>query len=149
MNQPTTIYEVLEMLADYHQHRATQYEQLGCASTDPRAGMLLEHLVELEEHSIKVIQSEMKESSSEYSTYLLSGPELSVDAMHAVDCRCAGEPSFDDSLECAYTSEQRLDEFFVRIENSSSASSVTELAQRLRDLEHTKSQQIANYTREE
>ncbi len=149
MNQPTTIYEVLAMLADYHQQRAKQYEQLGCASTDPRAKMLLEHLVELEEHSFTVLQTEMKGLSREHSTYLMKGPAISVGAMHASACRCSGEPSFDDSLACVFTSERRLEEFFDRIENSSAASSVTELAKRLRDLEHTKSQQIANFTRQD
>lgn len=149
MNQPNTIYEVLAMLAIYHQKRAKQYEQLGSASTDTRAKILLEHLVELEEHSIKAIQSEMKDLSPAQSTYLITGPALSVGAMHAAACRCEGEPSFDDSLECALTSDSRLEEFFVRIEDSSAASSITALAKRLRDLERTKSQQIANFTRED
>ncbi|MEX1027619.1 MAG: hypothetical protein WD049_06390 [Candidatus Paceibacterota bacterium] len=149
MNQPSTIYEVLAMLADYHQQRAKQYEQLGRASTDPRAEILLEHLVELEEHSIKVIQSEMKDLSPEHSTYLITGPALSVDAMHAAECRCHGEPSFEDSLACALTPDRRLEELFDRIENSSAASTVTELAKRLRDLERIKGQQIAKFTRED
>jgi len=149
LNQPSTIYEVLAMLADYHERRAKQYEQLGTASTDPRAKILLEHLVELEEHSIKVLQSELKDLSAEHSTYLITGPALSFSAMHAAECRCDGEPSFEDSLECALKSDRRLDEFFVRIENSSAAPSVTELANRLRELERIKAQQIAKFTRED
>lgn len=81
MNQPNTIYDVLVMLSDYHQQRAKQYEQLGKASVDPRAGILLEHLVELETHSMQVIQAEMQQLAPEHSTYLISGPKLSVDAM--------------------------------------------------------------------
>ncbi len=149
MNQPSTIYEVLTILADYHRQRAKQYEQLGTVNTDPRAEILLQHLVELEEHSFEVIQSEMKDQSPEHSTYLIAGPALSVSAMHAAECQCAGEPSFENSLECALSADRGLEELFARIENSSAAPSVTELAKRLRDLERTKRQQIAKFTRED
>ena len=149
MNQPSTAYEVLAMLADYHQQRAKQYKQLRIASTDPRAESLLEHLVELEEHSIKVIQAEMKDLSSKHSTYLITGPALSVNAMHAAECRCDGEPSFEDSLACALTSDRRMDELIDRIEDSSAASTVAQLAKRFRDLERIKSQQSAKFTRQD
>lgn len=46
MNQPRTIFDVLAMLADYHQQRAEQYEHLSGAISDPRTDILLEHLVE-------------------------------------------------------------------------------------------------------
>lgn len=147
MKQPSTIYEVLAMLVAYHQQRAKQYEQLGTASTDRRADILLERLVELEEHSNMVIQSEMKDLTSAHSTYLTTGPALSVSAMHVAECRCGAEPSFDDSLDCALTADRRLDELIERIEGSGAALSVQDLGKRLRDLERTKSQQIANFTR--
>lgn len=149
MKQPSTIYEVLTMLADYHQQRSKQYEQLGVSSDDPRAGILLEHLVVLEEHSIKVIQSELDELSPDHSTYLSTGPELSVGAMHGAECRCHGKPSLDDALECAFKSDRRLEEYFSRIESSSAALSVRELAKRLRDLELLKSRQVARFARED
>jgi len=149
MNQPNTIYDVLVMLADYHQQRAKQYEQLGKASVDPRAGILLEHLVELETHSMQVVRSELQQLTPEHSTYLISGPTLSADAIHAAQCRCEGEPSFLETLSCAFTSDRRLDELLDRIGDSSAAPSVIELAKRLRDLENTKDQQIAKFTRED
>ncbi len=131
------------------QQRAKQYEQLGQPSVDPRADILLEHLVELETHSMKVIRSEMEQLAPEHSTYLISGPTLSSDAIHAAQCRCEGEPSFHDALSCALTSDRRLDELLDRIKDCSAATSVIELAKRLRDLEHTKDQQIAKFTRED
>lgn len=111
--------------------------------------ILLEHLVQLEEHSSKVIQSEIKELSPEHSTYLIAGPTLSADAVHAAECRCEGQPNFQDVLACALTSDRRLDELLDRIEDCSAAPSVMELAKRLRDLEQTKDQQIAKFTRED
>lgn len=147
MNQPTTIYDVLEMLATYHKQRAKKYEQLGSTSTDPRAKILLEHLVELENNSYNVTHSEIKNLASEHSTYLITGPAISADALHAAECRFDGQVSFGDTLNCAFASAQLLNEMFDRIEDSSAASSVTELANRLRDLEGTKSKQIANFTR--
>lgn len=149
MKQPSTIYDVLQMLSDYHQQRSEQYEQLGVLSSDPRAGMLLMHLVVLEEHSIKVIQAELKDLSPDHSTYLSTGPELSASAMHGAECGCHGEPSFDDSLECALKSDRRLEEYSVRIESSSAALSVRLLAKRLRDLELLKSRQVAKFARED
>lgn len=149
MNQPSTIYEVLAMLADYHYQRAERYEQLRRESGDPRAKLLLEHLVELEGRSLRVIRSEMNDLSPKQSTYLIAGPGLSVDAMHASECRCHDAPSFEDSLECALRSDQRLDELFDRIADSSAASRVTELAERLREIERIKSREIAKFTRED
>ncbi|QDV24610.1 hypothetical protein [Aureliella helgolandensis] len=149
MNQPNTIFDILVMLADYHRQRAAQYEKLGVASEDPRAKILLERLVELETQSMKVIQSEMQHITPDHSTYLLSGPKLSVAALHASECCCAGEPNFQETLACALTSDGRVDELLDRIEDCSAAPSVLELAQRLRELEHTKVLQIAKFTRED
>ena len=149
MNQPSTVYEVLAMLADYHQGRVKQYRLLGAGTCDPRAEILFEHLVELEEHSFKVIQAEMNDLHSDHSTFLITGPEVSVGALHAVECRCAGDPSLEETIGCALISDKRLNEFIARIENSSAAPSVIELASRLRNLELTKSQQIAKFTRED
>ena len=149
MNQPSTIYEVLAMLADYHQGRAKQYGQIGAGVTDPQAEILLEHLVELEEHSFKVIQAEMNDLHSDHSTFLIPGPVLSDEALHAVECRCGADPSLAETIDCAFASGDRLNELITRIESSSAAPSVAALASRLHDLELIKSQQIAKFTRED
>lgn len=149
MSQPSTIYDVLSMLVDYHRQRSNRFEQLRNESTDPRTKILLEHLVELEGHSVRVIEAEMKQISPDHSTYLITGPTLSADKVHTAECRCDGEPSFDDALTCALTADRQLDELLDRIEDSSAAPTVTQLAQRLRDLERTKGQQIARFTRED
>ncbi len=48
MKQPRKVYDVLAMLADYHDQRAQRYRQLAGASVDSQADILLEHLVDLE-----------------------------------------------------------------------------------------------------
>ncbi|EGF24390.1 hypothetical protein [Rhodopirellula baltica] len=149
MNQPKTIYDVLVMLADYHELRSKKFEQLVKASVDSRASILLEHLVELETHSMHVVRAEMEQLTPEHSTYLISGPTLSTEAIHASECCCEGEPSFNDVLACASASDQRLDELLDRIEDFTAAPSVIELAKRLRDLQQTKDIQISNFTRED
>ncbi|QDS94832.1 hypothetical protein FF011L_36140 [Roseimaritima multifibrata] len=149
MNQPNTIYDVLGMLADYHQQRAERYERLCKASVDPKADILLKHLVELETDSMNVVRDEMQRLPPEHSTYLLSGPRLSSEALHAVECNCKDESSFQEALSCALVSDQRLDELLDRIEDSTAAPSVIELAKRLREVEHMKGRQIAKFTRED
>ncbi len=147
MIQPKTIYDVLVMLADYYQQRVKQYAELGSSSRDSQAQILLEHMVELEEHSFQVIRAEMNDLSPEHSTYLTLGPVLSESAMHAVDGQCSAEPSFEEALDCVFTSDQFLDEFIARIETGGASFAVAGLATRLRDLEGTKRRQIANFTR--
>lgn len=94
MNQPKTIYDVLVMLADYHQLRCKTFEHLGEVSDDSRAEILLEHLVELETHPMHVVRAEMEQLKPEHSTYLISGPALNSEAMHAAECCCESKPSF-------------------------------------------------------
>ncbi len=149
METPRTIYDVLSMLFDYHLRRADRYRELAKASVEPRATILLEHLVQLERESVKVVRSEMDKLSPDQATFLLSGPTLSTEAMHAADCQCEGDPTFDDTLDCALTSDRRLEELLDRIEDCSAALSVGELATRLRELETTKNRQIAKFIRED
>lgn len=149
METPRTIYDVLSMLAEYHRKRADCYTQLGNKSRDPRADLLLEHLEELENESARVVQSEIEKLSPDHATCLLSGPTISADWDHAADCRCAADPTFDETLDCALNSDQRLDELLDRIEDCSAALSIGELARRLRELKTTKDQRIAKFTRQD
>lgn len=149
MKQPRTVYDVLVMLADYHDQRALRYRQLVGASVDPQADILLDHLVELETRSSQVIRGEMEQLEPEHATYLITGPQLSSDAIHAADCCCSDEPSFHDALGCALTSDQRLTELLDRMADCTAAASVVELAQRLREFETTKERQIAKFTRQD
>lgn len=149
MNQPKTIYDVLMLLVDYHQLRCKTFEHLVEVSNDSRAKILLEHLVELETHSMLVVRAEMEQLTPEHSTYLISGPTLSSDAMQAATCCCESKPRFQDLLTYALASDRRLDELLDRIEDCTAAQSVIELAERLRDLQHTKDMQISNFTRED
>ncbi len=73
------------------------------------AQILLEHLVELEDHSLKVVRIEMGQLDSKHTTYMTSGPVLSSDVTHAKDCRCGSNPSYQDALACALTSDRLLD----------------------------------------
>lgn len=147
MKRPQTVYDVLAMLADYHDQRAQRYRQLAGASVDPKADILLEHLVDLESRSSLVVRGEMEQISPEHAAYPITGPQLSSDAVHAADCCCSDEPSFHDALYCARTSDQRLTELLDRMADCTAAASVVELARRLREFETTKERQIANFTR--
>ena len=152
MKTPRTIYDVLSMLAGYHQQRAKRFAELEKKSVDPRADILLGHLVESETQSAQVIRSEMEQLLPEHSTYLLSGttfPTLSADALHAAAGQCDDRPTFEAALGCALTSDRRLDELLDRIEYCSAAASITELAKRLREFENTKDRQISMFTRED
>lgn len=147
--KPQTVYDVLALLGEYHDARATRYKELEKASADPRADILLHHLVDLERQSAKVIRLEMERLPREHSTYLLTGPTISPAAMHVADCRCESSSSFEDILRCAMTCDERLEELLDRIEDCSAATSIGELAKRLRELEMTKCREIAKFTRED
>ena len=149
MSNPRTVYEILQMLEEYHAERKITYQRLACESTDAMAQILLEHLVELEDHSLKVIRIEMEQLDPQHATYLTSGPVLSREVTHAKDCRCGNDPSFQDALACVFTSDRLLDGLLHRLEGASAALSVLHLANRLRDLENTKDRQIANFTRQD
>ncbi len=147
MKEPKTVFEVLQMLEEYHAQRRDTYQRLAGDSTDTMAQILLEHLVELEDHSLNVVRIEMEQLDSRHSTYLTSGPILSSEITHAKDCRCESKPSFQDALACALTSDRLLDGLLHRLEGCSAAPSVLHLAERLRDLEETKDIQVAKFTR--
>lgn len=146
---PQTVYDVLVMLAEYHERRETRYAQLDKASTDPRADILLRHLVELEQQSARVLRAALNSRSKDHSTYLLPGPTISPAELHAADCRCGETTSFDDVLSCALAAVPQLDELLDRIENCTAAASIGELAKRLREFESIKRREISKFTRED
>lgn len=147
MRNPQTVYDILQLLEKYHGERHATYGRLASQATDPMAQILLEHLVELEDHSLKVVRSEMQQLDPKHATFLTSGPVLSAEVTHASDCHCADNPTFQEALACALESDHLLDQLLHRLEGCSAARSVLDLAKRLRDLEETKDRQIANFTR--
>src|SRR5690606_10996516 len=105
MMKAVTVFEIIQLLQQYHQRRRDMYERLAGAATDERTATLLNHLAELEAMALRIIDSELAQLPPEHSTYLSSGPELNVDPAHAVDCRCDSAPSFNDALGRALTSD--------------------------------------------
>ena len=149
MSNPRTIYDILQLIESYHGRRRATYARLARETTDAMAQILLEHLVELEDHSLKVIVAEMQQLDPKHATYLTLGPLVSQEVTHASDCHRAGDPTFQEALACAFESDHLLDQLVSRLEGCSSAQSVLDLANRLRDLEETKDRQIANFTRQD
>ncbi len=149
VSNPRTVYELLQLIEKYHDERRTTYASLASQATDTMAQILLEHLAELEDHSLKVVRGEMQQLDPKHSTFLTSGPMLSDEATHASDCHCTGNPTFQDALACALESDHLLDQLLHRLEGCSAAPSAISLAKRLRDLEETKDRQIANFTRQD
>ncbi len=147
MNQPRTIYDVLSMLVEYHDNKALRYRELSGVSVDPQSVILLDHLVELQTESARVIRGEMEHLSPQHSTYLITGPQLSTDVAHSLDGCCGENASFADTLECALTPDPRLAELLDRMADCTAAESVVELANRLREFETTKDRQIASFIR--
>lgn len=149
MTQPRTIYDVLSMMAEYHERRARRYRELSAASDDPQTGILLDHLVELETESASVIRGEMEHLSPDHATYLVTGPTLRRECVD-VDDPCAGDNlSFDDAVGCALESDQCLTELLDRLADCTAAESVVQLAKRLREFETMKEQRIAKFARQE
>ena len=146
MNQPRTIYDVLSMLVEYHDNKALRYRELSGVSVDPQSVILLDHLVELQTESARVVRGEMEHLSPQHSTYLITGPQL-TGAAHSLDGCCGDNASFDDTLECALTPDLRLAELLDRMTDCTAAESVVELAHRLREFETTQERQIASFTR--
>ncbi|TWU40086.1 hypothetical protein Q31b_34300 [Novipirellula aureliae] len=147
MKNPRTVYEILQLLQQYHEQRFATYRRLATETTDTMAQILLEHLVGLEDHSLEVIRIELEQLDPGHATFLTSGPVISEEFTHAKDCRCESTPSFSEALACVLTSDHMLDELLRRLEGCSAAGSILGLAKRLRDLEETKDRQIANFTR--
>lgn len=145
--KPLTVFEIIQLLQHYHQQRHDTYQRLAEEAEEHRAATLLNHLIELEAMALRIIDHELAQLSPAQSTYLSSGPELNVDPAHAADCRCDAAPSFEDALQCALTSDLAVFDMIDRLAGSSAASSVQELANRLREVEQTKALQIARFTR--
>ena len=142
-----TVRELLELLERYHQQRRESYRQLADQATDERARLLLNHLVELEDQALRILHEEHERLRPEHSSYLPSGPTLTIEPTHAMDCRCESNPTFEDALQCALTSDEALDEVIDHVAGASPTRSVQDLAVRLRQVERTKDQQIARFTR--
>ena len=149
VSNPRTVYELLKLLEKYHADRCATYASLTSQATDAMAQILLEHLVELEDHSLKVVRGEMQQLDPKHTAFLTSGPTMSAEATHASDCHCESNPTFQEALACALESDHLLDQLLHRLEGCSAAASVLDLAKRLRDLEETKDRQIANFTRQD
>lgn len=147
MKNPKTVHEILEMLEDYHRQRDHRYERLAAEVHDPNVRILLQHLAHLERESLDVIRDEDESRSPAVATYLNFGPSLDPEAVHAASCRCDAEPSVEDVVVCALTPDPALDELLDRLAGCTAAPSVASLAERLRDLEVTKRQQISKFTR--
>lgn len=146
---PTTSYETLKLLEKYHGERRDTYAGLAPRATDERTRLLLDYLVRLENEALEVIRGEMERTSPEHAARLMPGPKLTIDATHATECQCAGDPTFDEALACALTSDAALDEVIDHLAAGSAARSIQDLATRLRELERTKDRQIAKFTRED
>ena len=146
---PLTISDILEMLIDYHESRRDQYRSLAQASPDEQTSILLNHLVKLDEHAAQAVRIELDSLSQGQATYLTYGARIEAETTHAADCKCHGEPGFQQALDCAFTSDQQLEQLIARLEDCSAARSVQQLAARLREMENIKDRQIANFTRPE
>lgn len=149
MKEPKTVYEILQALEVHHAERLATYQHHAAHSGDSMTRILLEHLVELERESLRVTSSEIKRVNPEHTTYLISGPTLGWEATQASIDHCADDSSFVDTLKCALTPDKLLEELLHRLEGGSSADSVKALAERLRDLEHSRHIQIAKFTRQD
>jgi hypothetical protein len=146
---PSNVYEVLQLLKTYHQQRRDTYRQLADSGSEERACLLLRHLVVLEENALEIIGAEIARLQPDHAAHLMPGPTLTIAPAHAMDCRCDSQPTFEEALGCALSSDAALDELIDRISGSSRAPSVQDLAARLRDLERTKDREIAKFTRED
>ncbi len=138
ISNPRTIYDILQLIESYHGQRRATYARLASETTNAMAQILLEHWVELEDYSLKVVVGEMLQLDPKHATYLTLGPLVSQEVTQASDCHSAGNPTFQAALACAFESDHLLDQLVSRLEECSSAQSVLDLANRLRDLEETK-----------
>lgn len=145
---PRTVHNALQMLKSYHQRRRDTYQRLAESTTDERTQILLNELVALEETAIQIVGDE-DANLGDRETYLMPGPTLNIDPAHAMDCRCDSQPTFEDALWCALSSDAALDELIDLVTGCTAALSIQELASRLRELERTKDRQVAKFTRED
>ncbi len=81
------------------------------------------------------------------STFLSFGPTVNVKLEELASCRHDDGPSWEDALECALRSDAVLLDLIDRLAGSTAATSVQELAARLREMEQTKDREIAKFTR--
>lgn len=146
---PHTTDEVLLSLANYHELRSENFQHLAEKAVDERVHILLDRLVILEDVAIQVIREERLRLQPDRGTYLPLGPTTTIEQGSGAVCRCSSHPTIDDAVWCALSSDEALDELIDLLEASSAASSVRELASRLRELERTRDRQIANFVRED
>ncbi|TVP97511.1 MAG: hypothetical protein EA381_14720 [Planctomycetaceae bacterium] len=146
---PTTISDVLKLLETYHKRRHDLFRRLAKSATDDRAATLLGHLEELEQHTIDALRAEQEGIDPDHSTFLTPGAALTLTSDALAATYDVAEMSFDEALDCALAPNEALEELIGRLENCTAALSVQELAARLRELEHSKDRQIANFSREE
>lgn len=144
---PHTAVDVLVSLESHHTRRRENYQHLAGNVADERVRIILDRLVELEDAAMNVIREERLRLKS--STYLPLGPTATVDRGSDAVCRCGSHPTIDDAVWCALSSDEALDELIDLLEASSAASSVEELASRLRELERTRDRQIVTFVRED
>lgn len=149
MNNPRTIYELLQMLENYDDQRRSDYERLSIEAIDPPVKILLDHLAAIQDHSLKVIRDELAQLDPKQATYLMTGPLLSRKFNDANKCCCDNKSTFEDKLACALASDELRGELLRRLEGGSAAPSVLNLAKRLRELEAIQGRQIANFTRQD
>jgi len=149
MSNPRTVYEILQLLEDCHASRLATYRQLVKDVYDATARILLEYLTKLEHHSLRAVRDEMQQLDPHRTTYMTSGPVLSHAVMDARECRCDTRSNIQDMVECALEADRLTDELLHRLEGSSAARSVRELAKRLRELKEIKGRQIAEFTRQD
>jgi len=147
MKNPKTIYELLEMLEELHKSKLSNYESLHQSTDDSRAKILLEFLAGKEKMAAGMVRQEMEHLDPEHCSYLTLGPTLNHVVAHHVDCQCGPSPTFDESLNCSFEPDELLEAILPRLESSSAAISVAELAERLREMETLKDTQISNFTR--
>lgn len=147
MSFPGTIYNVLEMLINYHDQRRCRYLELSQQSDDASTKLLLEHLAVLDENALKMVRGEAANLDPNHATFMMSGPTVGLDIHQAAECKSHHHPTFEEALDCVFESDSSLEGLVHRLEGSSAAPSVIELAKRIRELERTKSQQIAKFIR--
>lgn len=147
MDDRQTVCDLIQLLAKYHQSRHDIYRRLSSAAQDERAATLLEQLVDLEARTMKIIHDELRTMDPALATYLSNTPPVELDPLPETACRFESGPDFEEALECVWQADSALPEVLDRLENASSAESVQQLANRLRELEETKERQIAKFTR--
>jgi hypothetical protein len=66
--KPLTMFEIIQLLQQYHQRRQENYQRLAGDASDERTATLLNHLVELEAMALRIIGGELAQLSPEHSS---------------------------------------------------------------------------------